>query len=736
MFSAYSIPRRKKIKTSHREKRSKRKIRKKTLSDDENKIEPEVSDLSGDDELLTLRLNALKSKQEVKELIDLTEEEFEETSKPLKVPQGPTEEDSLRILALRSAVLKRKDFIKERKKQKMLESERPYSPSEDLQPLGLDMILSPLGSPFNETEAENEDIDMDISNSSGSDEKETSDMDITTSPNNAQMTNPPVDEDDENDEEFALRSMLLTAIHKRKEEEKSPSPVPEAPKNNGSEASLAKNLKLAVERIKQKNHIINPVPQKSGHKTIAMILAEKKNKTKQVENQESIPNLNKGDNDNDSACVENFHEDFLPKNPSIPDRSNDAVIPHIVSTPSTTRVADGILIRTITNDLVQIGPKPLDQTELEHLSINDRSILQAEASISTITDTKNIPLLSGKNKSTRSRLITSFESKPVERIVINVNADSDSDEESVKSARTIKKTPRRIVRSPASKSKLSVPIGFESRVDSFLKNIRLEQEKTDAEKPSTKKAIEQVKSSNLKVPVSSSVKHLPLSSQVEYEQLLQKMKVLEDAKQKRFKSRQHKRAKTSSCSSEQIPKAPAAPVVMPVIETKKAVISKVDLAKKSNEKISESLAQIPQLEKAAQQRLVEKTELSYRNHRCVLSIGLYLVMFRFFPLNIAILHLNLFSNNLINATHQNLKLLEDNEADMKKQERLQHQIAELEILLKRYKANLIAVNQRLKVNVHKIVQSQREMIRLRTHQKNFGKICDQVGTMVKGEGYR
>lgn len=73
---------------------------------------------------------------------------------------------------------------------------------------------------------------------------------------------------------------------------------------------------------------------------------------------------------------------------------------------------------------------------------------------------------------------------------------------------------------------------------------------------------------------------------------------------------------------------------------------------------------------------------------------------------------------------------------MKKQENLQKEIIKLEKLHKRYKANLSAVNQKVNVNIHKIVQSQLEMFRLRNHHNNFGKICQQVGTIVRGDGYR
>lgn len=73
---------------------------------------------------------------------------------------------------------------------------------------------------------------------------------------------------------------------------------------------------------------------------------------------------------------------------------------------------------------------------------------------------------------------------------------------------------------------------------------------------------------------------------------------------------------------------------------------------------------------------------------------------------------------------------------MVRQEKLSHKIADIEKLLKKYKLNLAFVNQRMKNNVVKIVQSQREMISARTHKENFGKICQQIGTMVRGSDYR
>lgn len=91
----------------------------------------------------------------------------------------------------------------------------------------------------------------------------------------------------------------------------------------------------------------------------------------------------------------------------------------------------------------------------------------------------------------------------------------------------------------------------------------------------------------------------------------------------------------------------------------------------------------------------------------------------------------------MNAAQQSITLLEKNEADMKKQEKLVKHISDLEQLLTRYKANLNVVNQKVKSNVHEIVKSERDMIKLRTHHQNFGKICMQVGVMIRGgDDYR
>lgn len=174
MFSNYSIQKRKK--TRRKEKRSKPRVLEATLSDDsERAMVIEGDSASDDEELLKLRLNALKSKQEVKELIDITDVDSE-GPKLSPVPAAePTEEDQLRIMALRSTLLKKSKFLRLRKKLKMMENDRPYSPSEELTPLIIDndaMVLSPLGSPFNEVPELTHQEDMDNGNSPLTGERE------------------------------------------------------------------------------------------------------------------------------------------------------------------------------------------------------------------------------------------------------------------------------------------------------------------------------------------------------------------------------------------------------------------------------------------------------------------------------------------------------------------------------------------------------------------------------------
>lgn len=603
-------------------------------------LSPNSEDESSDEELLQLRLTALKSKlksQEGKEHLSVENE-----SEPA-VANQPNEEENLRILALKSAVLKKKEFFKERKQKRKMESERPYSPSDDLTPLIIDddaMVLSPLGSPFNEIKDDEQEIDMDISNSPMNEEKGTSDMDTSPSPGN--VNNEPTEADD-HDEETALRSLLLTSIYKKKDVDKTRSPTPEIVTDSGTEsASIAQNLKMAVQRLKEKKKVKAPVA-KSGTKTIAMILEENKHKKKIKLEQELLIKTEPVEHGEPAApelaeTLINPHAEHSSPLNGITEVSESVETvekdgPSLEEPPAsvnTKPLTENFLFRTITNDLVKVNTATPETKTSQRTS----PLIEPDSSFSTITDTKNIPLLSASNKAKRSRLITPLEfvTSPVPRLVIEVRVDSDTDDETNRNRKIpIKKTARKIIRAPEAKPKPKTPTAqpeFEKNLESFLKNIRMQQEKAGSEKTSNiktpSKAIQPLKTplvpttTTLTKPLSS-VKHLPLSSQVEYEQLLQKMKVLEEAKLKRLKARQLKRTKSNSGSTEPADKGPTAPV--PATKTpapKKPVELKPDaIKKKSTDKIKESLSQISQLDEAAQQRLIEKTEINFKKHRCV-----------------------------------------------------------------------------------------------------------------------
>lgn len=618
VFSNYSIPKRRKTHSRRKEKRSKPRVLEATLSDDsERAMVIEGDSASDDEELLKLRLNALKSKQEVKELIDITDVDSEE---PMLLPAPvaePTEEDQLRIMALRSTLLKKSKLLRLRKKLKMLENDRPYSPSEELTPLMIDndaMILSPLGSPFNEVPEITHQEDMDICNSPFNEEKESSDMDTAPSPGEAQLAQENSPPQDDNDEEVALRSLLLKTFYKKKEVSPSRTPSPKAVlSESGTETT--RNLKLALQRLKQKEKKPEPPPLppppvvKSGTKTIAMVLAEKKNKVIKTK-------VNK------AVVMPEAPDQQLPieteKTPPEPQLQTEPPVEAPVESAS-------FMFRTIKNDFVMNqkeidgkampGPPPKPAPRISPIDSVDVNLF------STITDTKNIPLLPTTDKPARSRLITTLVPKPVQRLVISVNADSDTDEESARSRKVPVSKPR-IVHAPV---RLKVPVAppsFELKLDSFLKKIR--ENTFDNPTPTTSKAVdkpmEQSKTaSSAATKHSSFVKHLPLASQLEYEELLKKMKILEEKKQKRLKARQLKRTKSNSglepSASDVTAKPPIAP---PPKKTKIAETPKPEAVKKKpNDKIAESLGKIPQLDLEAQQRLIVKAEINFKNHRCV-----------------------------------------------------------------------------------------------------------------------
>lgn len=118
------------------------------------------------------------------------------------------------------------------------------------------------------------------------------------------------------------------------------------------------------------------------------------------------------------------------------------------------------------------------------------------------------------------------------------------------------------------------------------------------------------------------MKHLPLSSQREYEQLLQKMKVIEDARNKKHKARQLKRTKSFSRISESFDQTEAPLTVAstpaelsPKKTVSTAITSQHAKKPKATDTITENLTVISQLDAESQQRILKKSESNLKVHR-------------------------------------------------------------------------------------------------------------------------
>lgn len=672
VFSNYSLPKRKRnSRVQGKKKHSKYDSRNAADGEDSEVIElldsrkssnRSDSDDDEDCELITLRLNALKSKQEFKEP-DVPQE-----TSSYQVP----EEELLRIDALKSALLKKKDHFMEKKRKRKLEKERPYSPTDDLDKILVDEPMelsnSPVYSPVIAQDDDVNQMDMEISDSSPTNEQvdeeyNLSDMELASSPIDKMSDQLDISEDLE--EEKALRSMLLSSISTRRKAE---------------EKNVAMNLKLAVERLRlaQQKQAPSPPPpvtilppKKSGTKTIKMILEEKKNK--KVERPQE------------------FEEQIESENLLL-NKINDEQ-----------------------NEVIEKLPTPV----VEKVIAAENDIL-----LPTISDTKNIPLLS-KVANRRSRVITSLDSvkRPVQPLIITVNAESTDDDSNegttVGGGRMVKKTQRKIIRVGNTKSlpknshSHQIDI-IEKQVESILRKIRLQSEKEKVASPNlAKKAPVEpinnnntivkfkspIKSDNYNLIASSAVNHLPKSAQIEYAMLKEKMKRLEGAK----KARQLKRQKSTSISKSANEKD-----ALPIAITIKPAEDVKTKSTQASEKIEDTLSKIQLLDEDARERFASNAENKYLAH----------------------------SKTLKDSTEEVIKLIDANALELKRRERVNAKIADLEKQLVKFKSMKKVVEQRINVGVPQIVRSQISLIKLRNHQYNFGNMCSRVGEIVRGPSYR
>lgn len=274
-----------------------------------------------------------------------------------------------------------------------------------------------------------------------------------------------------------------------------------------------------------------------------------------------------------------------------------------------------------------------------------------------------------------SRLITSFESvtKPVERMVINLDTLSDSDDATTENS-----------------SKLKKPDSFAKNLDSFLKTIRFRHERKDETPTSSITAIAEVSAKTV-------VSGLSKASQKEYHELIQKIKILEEAKRSRLKTREEKRTKSSSEKS----------AILPTAES--SLNAKSQDLKKANA-MEESLNKISSLDRESQLRLIAKAEKNYLLKKV----------------------------NLLNSFEQNMEFLQakELERDIGRKELLKNKISEIEQLLKRHRDHLVKINTKIKINSQKIIQVQRTLIKNYSHAANFGSTCQKIGQKIHGNHYK
>lgn len=95
-----------------------------------------------------------------------------------------------------------------------------------------------------------------------------------------------------------------------------------------------------------------------------------------------------------------------------------------------------------------------------------------------------------------------------------------------------------------------------------------------------------------------------------------------------------------------------------------------------------------------------------------------------------------FSKTLKESTDRTVKLVEEGVLNIRRREKIDSKISELEIALEKYKSMKATVEHRIHVGLPKIAHSQIALVKLRSHQVNFGKMCFRVGKIVRGPEYR
>ncbi|XP_055313430.1 uncharacterized protein LOC129574883 [Sitodiplosis mosellana] len=197
-------------------------------------------------------------------------------------------------------------------------------------------------------------------------------------------------------------------------------------------------------------------------------------------------------------------------------------------------------------------PKAVEKPKVaEKLKVAEKpKVVERSQSITppvTKATTTNLSKMDAIRKSTGSPVITTWTAKPVKKLIISLNEDSSTDNDDMDCDESA--TNKRTDADSGSQSNDSNNT-FQFRLDQFLQTVRANTdailESKQVVTPATAKAAQKTadKSTNnaaskvqitSKAESSKAVAHLPMSSQLEYHRLLNRMKLLE--KQKEQKSR-------------------------------------------------------------------------------------------------------------------------------------------------------------------------------------------------------
>ncbi|GAB0099468.1 hypothetical protein DMENIID0001_153280 [Sergentomyia squamirostris] len=707
-----------------------------TIDDDEEE----------DVDVLKLRLEALQSKQEVREEL--------QPPPPLeKIHLEETDEQQLRLIALKSAIVKKHEARKKRKEQE----QRPYSPTDALElvvvmspppdPKADTMEISPVDSPATiPTNCVNADMEM------------SSDIPAENTPS------PDTAKHEESDDEMTLRKLLLAKIENK--HLKLPEDVREKTPDSLAEVSLEEDCLRSL-----------------------LLSTMKKTKSPTLTAEDSIP----------------------LKIPLIPPTTT--LIPPIISDSASVRPqivkkapkrpqfsGNLILIPTTTNPSVLKSPKKssMPKKMLKNPAASKVKSKMPEKPLpdkdhAIVNPTNSLPQHVPSNKTDvlvekRSSIITDLPVIKVPPLVITLRlSDVESDDYSGgeidgKNYDVDNKSPLSLImespcNSPASPHVSAQPEEsttvaptkvFQQKLDEFLMQARKTAEEQTIKEPPPKKTI-QLK--NPKTPLALS--HLPISSQLEYRRLVARMNQLERQKKHQMEQKilppPAKKPKISTTETtdksvlktsnnikvvlqndidgqqKEVTTAERTVMVRKEDPLRKKVLMKTVTAASSaalvngGEKDEMMASAVKQLKKKAQ--AVQKKQERQKTEEELMEnffkkISTFSEEKKSEALKIYENHFSKTSTTFLNGLDNLLIMVKRVQSEKLEQYRLQDELMRLKQQVKLVEDTLMQQKRVVQNLTPKMTQQHKNILKHRNKCVTLNKMCVELGQMVKGKMYR